>query len=393
MRSLASSVSLEKVADINPSLPLAPESDDEVAFVPMSAVDEDSTDVIECDARPYYEVRKGYTPFIRNDVLVAKITPCFENGKIALANLTRPVGFGSTEFHVVRPRKDVLDPRYLVHFLRQERIRTEGARRMTGSGGQRRVPSHFVAGLSIPLPPLPEQRRIAAILDQADELRAKRRSALAQLDALAQSIFVDMFGDPATNPKGWPVRSVEDVAEIVSGATPRTDVPEYWEGDVSWVTPKELSGLEGIYIDRTERRITEAGLQSCAATVMPAGAVLFSSRAPIGHTAICAAPMATNQGFKSFVPRAGLLDEHFLLHWLRLRREFLEGLGTGATFKEVSKAVVSRVRIVLPPMPMQKKFAQAATHVETLRKRGIASLRLVCEQFDTLQDRAFRGEL
>ena len=82
---------------------------------------------------------------------------------------------------------------------------------MTGSAGQRRVPENFLAGLSVPLPPLPEQRRIAEILDKADALRAKRRAALSQLDTLTQSIFLDMFGDPATNPKGWPMRTLDEL--------------------------------------------------------------------------------------------------------------------------------------------------------------------------------------
>src|SRR5690606_18909183 len=150
------------------------------------------------------------------------------------------------------------------------------------------------------------------------------------------SIFLDIFGDPATNPKGWPIEPIENVAEIVSGATPRTDNPKYWDGTIRWVTPKELSDVEGIYIAETERHITEAGLKSCAATILPPGSVLFSSRAPIGHTAICTTSMATNQGFKSFIPKRNRLDAHYLLTWLRLRRHFLEGLGTGATFKEVS---------------------------------------------------------
>jgi type I restriction enzyme S subunit len=186
---------------------------------------------------------------------------------------------------------------------------------------------------------------------------------------------------------------MEDVAEIVSGATPRTEVPEFWDGDVNWVTPKELSGLSSIYIDQTERRITQAGLQSCAASVLPMGAVLFSSRAPIGHTAICAAPMATNQGFKSFIPRPDRLEAHYLLQWLRTRRTFLEGLGTGATFKEVSKAVVGRIQIPVPPLDLQVAFADRMRKLQELCAMAQSALALLNEQFAALQHRAFRGDL
>lgn len=148
-----------------------------------------------------------------------------------------------------------------------------------------------------------------------------------------------------------------EIAEIISGATPKSNVAEYWGGDVRWVTPADLSKLAGAYIADTPRTITSAGLASCAASVLPIGSVLLSSRAPIGHVAINTEPMATNQGFKSFVPRSSHLDSKYLYHWLRSSTEFLQSLGNGATFKELSKATVGRVEIPLPEIEEQKRIA------------------------------------
>src|SRR5262249_21239012 len=159
---------------VNPPFDAVVRDDDEVAFLPMAAVSEERADVMPQSVRTFGQVKAGYTYFRNGDVLVAKITPCFENGKIAVAHLTHRHGFGSTEFHVIRAVEERLDRRYLVHFLRRERIRIEGERRMTGSAGQRRVPKSFIEGVEIPLQPLAEQRRIAAILDAADALRQKR---------------------------------------------------------------------------------------------------------------------------------------------------------------------------------------------------------------------------
>jgi type I restriction enzyme, S subunit len=128
-------VSLAEVADLNPRLTEALDSNSPVSFVPMSALTAETASTSNGEERRYADVSKGYTPFLHGDVLVAKITPCFENGKIAQATLTHRVGFGSTEFHVVRPRAGVADARYLLHFLRQERIRRDGERKMTGSAG------------------------------------------------------------------------------------------------------------------------------------------------------------------------------------------------------------------------------------------------------------------
>ncbi len=157
------------------------------SFVPMANVSRGGIRAITTEeSRQVGELLKGFTPFVDRDVLVAKITPCFENGKIAHARISKRQGFGSTEFHVIRPASQRLDDRYLFHFLRQPRIRIEGERRMTGSAGQRRVPKAYLESLEIPMPPIAEQRRIAAILDkgrgfarQAPRSHRQSRSAAA----------------------------------------------------------------------------------------------------------------------------------------------------------------------------------------------------------------------
>ncbi|MBK7625243.1 MAG: restriction endonuclease subunit S [Kineosporiaceae bacterium] len=166
------------------------------------------------ETRRFSDVSTGYTLFENGDLLVAKITPCFENNKIGQARLSHAVGVGSSEFHVVRPNRKLVDDRYLLHFLRQDRVRIDGERRMTGSGGQRRVPPAFLRDLEVPLMPLDEQRRIAAILDRADALRAKRRQALLLLNDVPQAIYYDMFGDPD---KANQTIAFRDVAGLTGG--------------------------------------------------------------------------------------------------------------------------------------------------------------------------------
>jgi type I restriction enzyme, S subunit len=178
---------------------------------------------------------------------------------------------------------------------------------------------------------------------------------------------------------------LDQCCDIVAGATPSTNDPSLWGGDIFWVTPKDLSNLFGSYISDTPRKLTQAGLKSCAATVLPINSVLFSSRAPIGHVAINTVPMATNQGFKSFIPKAGLMHAQFLFQWLRFKRAYLESLGNGATFKEVSKSIVSRIEISLPPLPEQRRIAAILDQAETLRTQRRTALALL----DTLTQSIF----
>lgn len=170
---------------------------------------------------------------------------------------------------------------------------------------------------------------------------------------------------------------VKNACEVISGGTPRTGIADYWDGDVPWATPKDLSGLTQATIFDTPRKLTAAGLANSSAVLLPANSVLLSSRAPIGHVAINAIPMATNQGFKNLVPRPGIAHSGYLYHWLRVNRPFLESLGTGATFKEVSKRIVEAIEIPLPPITEQQRIAAALDQVDTLRAKRREAIALL----------------
>jgi type I restriction enzyme S subunit len=172
----------------------------------------------------------------------------------------------------------------------------------------------------------------------------------------------------------WSFARLDEVAKIVGGATPSTAVPDYWNGDILWATPADLSQLSSRYISDTPRRVTAAGLRSCAAEVLPANSLLLSSRAPIGHVAINLVPMATNQGFKSIVPDESKLHSGFMYWWLKANKDHLQRLGNGATFKEISKAVVSRIQIPIPPLDEQRRLAAILDQADDLRRKRRVAL-------------------
>lgn len=171
----------------------------------------------------------------------------------------------------------------------------------------------------------------------------------------------------------WPEVEIKQAARVVGGATPKSDEAKFWDGDVAWATPKDLSDLDGRFMSDTPRKITKDGLRSCSAEVLPVGSVLFSSRAPIGHIAVNTAPMATNQGFKSFIPGPDL-DASFLYWWLNANRARLQAMGNGATFKEVSKAIVERIKIPLPPLAEQRRIAAILDQADALRRKHANTL-------------------
>ena len=179
---------------------------------------------------------------------------------------------------------------------------------------------------------------------------------------------------------GWIDTTLGEVAEIISGATPKTSVSEYWDGGIPWVTPKDLSELDGMFIGKTPRTLSDLGLKSCGASLLPANSVLLSSRAPIGHVAINTVPVATNQGFKSLVPDPSRMEAKFLYWWLRCNRQRIEAMGNGATFKEISKKITASISVSLPSLEEQKRIASILDTADELRTKRQQAI----DQLDTL---------
>jgi type I restriction enzyme, S subunit len=201
-------VPLAYITQINPRLPQNLDESQNVSFVAMASVSEDGR-ILKQDTRTLGNTKKGYTYFQRGDILLAKITPCFENGKAALANnLEHPIGFGSTEFHVLRPIPQQLDAQYLFYMVWSDRFRFLGQKVMKGAAGQKRVPADFLKSFEIPLPSPDDQKRIAYLLSKVKGAIAQRKQHLQQLDDLLKSVFLEMFGDPVRNEKGWATKTL-----------------------------------------------------------------------------------------------------------------------------------------------------------------------------------------
>lgn len=154
----------------------------------------------------------------------------------------------------------------------------------------------------------------------------------------------------------YPMVELGKCCEIINGSTPSRTKKEFWNGNIDWFTPKDLSRIYSKYVDEAPEKITELGYKSCSTTMIPENSLLFTSRAPIGHLAINKRSVCTNQGFKTLVPKENV-DVEYLYYAIKQNLPQLENLGNGATFKELSKATVSNFQIPLPPLEEQKRIA------------------------------------
>ena len=201
-----------------------------------------------------------------------------------------------------------------------------------------------------------EQEYIASNLDKVVETIRKRRLQLQFFDDLVKSQFIEMFGGYSLRNKqpGWV--KVGAVAEVVGGSTPKTDKPEYWDGDFYWITPAEIKEDDFI-VTHTQRSLTEKGVDSCSLRRLPVGTVLLSSRAPIGKVAIAGVEMYCNQGFKNLICGEEL-NSVYVYALLKYNSDYLNSLGRGATFKEISKSIVENIYIPVPAIALQNEFAR-----------------------------------
>lgn len=180
----------------------------------------------------------------------------------------------------------------------------------------------------------------------------------------------------------WKEYKLEEIAEVIGGGTPDTSNAEYWNGDIPWLTPKDLTGYNGIFISKGERYITKKGLDNSSAKLLPPGTVLLSSRAPIGYVAIACNSICTNQGFKSIICNPQIVDNLFMYYWIKNNVEYLQSLGTGTTFAEISGSVVKSINVVIPSLDIQHRIASILTSLDDkidLLRRENATLEAMAE--------------
>jgi type I restriction enzyme S subunit len=403
-------VPLSEAVEVNPKIDRSSLHDDlDVSFVPMAAVEALSGGIDVSTVRKYAEVKKGYTHFRDGDILFAKVTPCMENGKMAIARkLVNGIGFGSTEFHVLRPRAGV-DARYVYYFVSSQTFRKDASGHMTGAVGLRRVPSAYLEEQLIPLPHIDEQRRIVAELEKQfsrlDEAVANLQRVKANLKRYKASVLKDAVEgrlvpteaelarregrtfetgeqllqrilearrsswtgrgkfrspeaparDASELPEGWTWSSIDQLAEVGTGATPNRSKTEYWtDGDVPWVT----SGVaNGDYVEKASEFVTRRALAETNLTLYPAGTLLvamYGEGKTRGKCAELRIPATTNQALAALQ----VSDEvrAYVRHFLELNYEEMRKVASGGVQPNLNLSLVRAVAVPLPSVAEQVRI-------------------------------------
>lgn len=368
--------------------------DESFEYIDLSAIDQEAKAIVgtrnvscaEAPSRAKQIVAAG-------DVLVSTVRPNL-NG-VARVPAEMDGVTASTGFCVLRPRPDVIDGAYLFHWVRSPSFIIEMVRRATGASYPA-VSDRIVFESKIPLPSLPEQSRIAELLDRAEALRAKRRAAIAHLDALTQSVFFDIFGAPVVSQTKWPLSTLGEACEKITDGTHHS--PSIQPTGIPYVTAKHLKE-DGLDFFADPWFIAEEEHQQIFSRCDPRpGDVLY-----IKDGATTGIAVINQYDFEFSMlssvallrPRSTRLEAAYLCHWLNnplVKRELLGGMA-GAAIRRLTLAKLNAIRIPLPPFPLQQEFTRRVTRVEQIRAIHSVLLAKHDELFTSLQYRGFRGEL
>ena len=358
------------VCEINPKVQAIDDST-EVSFVAMPDISEDGK-INTGNIFPYSEVKKGFTCFREGDVLFAKITPCMENGKGALAvGLRNGIGCGSTEFHVLRPNTEVIQGKWLYYLTVWTAFRKDAERHMSGSAGQKRVPKAFLEKYELQLPSLSEQSFQVETLDRIKAVIELRKQELQCLDTLIKARFVEMFGDPVSNDAGWNQTALRGVTtKIGSGATPRGGKESYQnEGitlirsmnvhdgrfeykDLAHITEEQAAQLENVTVRENDVFVNITGASVARSCIVPAD--ILPARVN-QHVAIIRCvqerlnPIFANNLFLNARFKGMLLDI---------------GESGGATRQAITKQQLESLNVIIPPLGLQNEFSAFASQVD-----------------------------
>ncbi len=284
----------------------------------------------------------------------------------SLVLIDRNVGDATINPSMLILRSHRVDPTYLYYQL----ISSTGQRQIlldTSSTGVPMITQKQVGAFLIPIPPtIEEQRAIATALSDVDGLLAGLGGPLGHKKGPEEGGEQELVAGKQRLPgfKGeWVVRRLGDVAEVISGATPRTNVPAYWNGNIPWCTPTDITGTDGKYISVTERSITKEGLEGCNTKLLPKGALLLCTRATIGEVKIAAAPICTNQGFKSLVC-GPLANNEFLYYKLLTMKDAMVEKAIGSTFLELSRKDTVSLELTMPIVEEQTAIAEVLSDMD-----------------------------
>ncbi|MBP6067855.1 MAG: restriction endonuclease subunit S [Bacteroides sp.] len=289
---------------------------------------------------------------------------------------------------ILRTKGEKLNNDFLLYQLQAKK---ESLLNLSEIGGTRNALTKLmIENFEIDLPPLPEQTAIASILCSLDNKIDLLHRQNKTLEQLAETLFRQWFVEEAE--ESWEVGTLDDIISVKGGTTPSTVKSEYWNGNINWTSPRDLSNATSIFLLNTERKITEKGLAQIGSGLLPIGTVLLSSRAPIGYLTITEIPVAINQGYIAIVCDK-IVSNYFIYLWCKANMETIENAGNGSVFQEISKTSFKGLEVIVPSKMKLNHFDKEIEPIFRKIKSNQTQIRTLTKTRDTLLPKLMSGEM
>ena len=276
--------------------------------------------------------------------------------------------------------KDNVDKHFIYYTFLTDEFQSHLLNIATGTTIQN-VPLKGLRESTILLPPLNEQKRIASMLSSLDDKIDLLNRENATLEAMAETLFRQWFIEEAK--EDWEEGKLGDILSVKGGTTPSTKESRYWDGNIAWTSPRDITTLNGIYLFKTEKTITQAGLRQISSGLLPKGTLLMSSRAPVGVLAFAEIPLAINQGYIAILDDKGYAKE-FIYLWLKTNMDLVHSYSNGSTFMEISKSAFKSLDITIPSQKEVSNFVTMIKPYFDKIKLNEEQIRLITKQRDVL---------
>ncbi|BCW78853.1 restriction endonuclease subunit S [Arthrobacter sp. NicSoilC5] len=288
---------------------------------------------------------------------------------------------------LIRPNRSVVDPKFLLYYYLSPGFQRTIEQHTIHGATVNRISLSTMGAWPVSIPSLDEQQAIAQVLGALDDKIAANTKLAATADALATTQFHKAVHGIAVSDQNF-----GDIAMVSGGGTPSTTVLEYWDGDIHWATPTDVTPLQGPYLETTNRMISHAGLSACASSLYPPGSILMTSRATIGAFAIAQTPMAVNQGFIVVQPTDPAL-RYWVFHEMRSRVDEFISLANGATFLELNRANFKKIKVRLADSRVMEEFGRQAETLHAIARNALRENAKLAETRDALLPPLMSGKL
>lgn len=377
---------------------LSIKQDKATSGIPITRIESIATGSINPNKFGYADIENAikYSDKILQDgdILISHINSADHIGKSAIYENKPPILIHGMNLLCMRAKKEKVIPRFLLFFTKSNFFKQQLPKITNQSVNQSSFSAtNFKEKIQIPLPSLEDQKRIVKILDVADVLRQKRKQSIILLDNYLKSVFLEMFGNPVTNPRKIKTAKIKEMGQVFTGNTPPRNEVENYGSFIEWIKSDNINN-DSHYLTKASEYLSKSG--SKKARIVPAGSMLVTciagSKSCIGNSGMADREVSFNQQINAIVPNADV-DQRFLYAQILFNKKLFQNAATDGMKGMLSKSKFSEIELLKPDMVLQKKYSDLFLRAESLKQKMLTQVEELEDQFQALMQKAFKGEL